>query len=147
MRFLPLELLLTSGLSGTGAGSDTAASDEITKIAAALGLTVPASDSPVRVVTNDGKTTYSVALTYASTTTGRHAHSALITVDAAGNPAGRENLPFSVLPTAIQDGLNNGAPAGATKLATDSTQQVAVRREPVPNRISDRDHPQHGEPK
>jgi hypothetical protein len=68
-----------------------------------------------------------VALTYSSTTTGRHAHSALITVDAAGNPAGRENLPFSVLPTAIQDGLNAGAPTGASKLATDSTQPVAVR--------------------
>lgn len=114
-------------LSGTGPGSDTAAADEITKVAAALGLTAPASDTPVRVVTNDGKTTYSVALTYDSTTTGRHAHSALITVDAAGNPAGRENLPFSVLPAAIQDGLNAGAPTGATKLAMDSTQLVAVR--------------------
>src|SRR5581483_10142832 len=49
-------------LSGTGAGSDTAAANEITKVASALGLTAPASDTAVLVVTRDGKTTYSVRL-------------------------------------------------------------------------------------
>jgi hypothetical protein len=113
-------------LSGTGTGSDSAAANEITKIATALNLTAPASDTPVLVVTRDGNTTYSVRLQH-STTTATHSHGVRITVDSNGNPAGNEDVPFSVFSSTIQNGLNNLAPAGATKLAVDSTQTVNVR--------------------
>ena len=51
----------------------------------------------------------------------------MITVDSDGNPAGNEDVPFSVLPGAIQKGINANIPTGATALATDSTQTVNVR--------------------
>ncbi|HXE51682.1 MAG TPA: hypothetical protein VN541_01660, partial [Tepidisphaeraceae bacterium] len=49
-----------------------------------------------------------------------------ISVDSNGNPVGDQTLPFSVLPAAIQNGLNNNKPSGATALASDSTQDVQV---------------------
>jgi hypothetical protein len=50
-----------------------------------------------------------------------------ITVDSSGNPVGNQQLPFSVIPAAIQTALNSHAPAGATALATTSTQSVEVQ--------------------
>jgi hypothetical protein len=50
----------------------------------------------------------------------------LITVDSNGNPAGNEDLPFSVIPGVIQKGLNKNAPTGATALASNSAQTVNV---------------------
>ena len=114
-------------LSGTGTGSDAAASDEITKIATALGLTAPASDTAVQVVTRDGKTTYSVRLQHSSSSTSKHPRGVMITVDSDGNLAGNEDVPFSVLSSTIQNGINTLAPSGATALASDSTQTVNVR--------------------
>lgn len=121
-------------LSGTGTGSDAAAAAEITAIAAALGLTAPASTDTVNVSTTaGGAITYSIRLARSSsstTTTGdddffEH-HGETISVDANGNPVGAQELPFSVMPTKIQNGINAHLPTGATALATTSTQSVRV---------------------
>ncbi len=114
-------------LSGTGTGSNTAASSEISTIASSLSLTAPTADTNVIAVTDDGKTTYSVRLQHSSTSNSKHPRGVLITVDSDGNPAGNEDVPFSVLPSAIQKGINANIPTGATALATDSTQTVNVR--------------------
>ncbi len=123
-------------LNGTGTGSDAKAAAEISKIATALGLTAPADTDTVNVVTaSDGSITYSIALARSSTTTTSttssdeefHDHGALISVDANGNPVGNQVLPFSALPTAIQNGINAHLPSGATALASTSTQSVRVR--------------------
>jgi hypothetical protein len=111
--------------------SDAAASDELSAIATAENLTAPATDTNISVNTSPaGLTTYTIRLTGASSTgsTGhRHARSTAITVDADGNPAGNEIVPFSVLTTDIQNGLNDAAPAGATALTDASNVQVAVK--------------------
>ena len=48
-------------------------------------------------------------------------------MDASGNPVGNQAIPFSALPTAIQTGINNHLPTGATALAAASTQSVRVQ--------------------
>ena len=111
-------------LNGSAAGSDAAAAAEISAIATALGLTAPTDATVVNVVTTNGASTYSVRL---SNSTNTWHHSTVIAVDAAGNPVGNQNLPFSVLPAAIQDGLNTNRPAGADALDPASTQTVKVR--------------------
>ena len=126
-------------LSGTGTGSDAAAAAEITAIASALGLTTPASTDTVNVSTTaGGAVTYSIHLarstssssTSTNTTTDDHDffenHGETITVDGNGNPVGAQELPFSVMPTKIQNGINAHLPTGATALAATSTQSVRV---------------------
>ena len=123
-------------LSGTGTGSAAAAAAEISAIASALGLTAPTATTVVNVSTpTSGPAVYSVQLSSSttSTTTSTTAdddwhgdNGNIISVDAAGNPVGRQDLPFSVLPTAIQTGINAHRPTGATALPTDSTQIVHV---------------------
>jgi hypothetical protein len=115
----------TTTTFGTLSGTDAAATSEISAIATALSLTAPVSTTPVHVLTaSDGTITYTVRLSGASATSRRGAS---ISVDAAGNPVGNANLPFTVIPAAIQIALNKNAPAGATALATTSTQTVNVR--------------------
>lgn len=122
-------------LSGTGNGSDAAAAAEIAAIASALGLTAPASTDTVNVSTTaGGAVTYSIHLTRSTTstttTTDDHDlfenHGETISVDASGNPVGTQELPFSAMPTKIQNGINAHLPTGATALATTSTQSVRV---------------------
>jgi len=122
-------------LNGTGTGSDAAAAAEITAIASALGLTAPASTDTVNVSTTaGGAITYSIHLTRSTTstttTTDDHDffenHGETITVDASGNPVGAQELPFSVMPTKIQNGINAHLPTGATALTATSTQSVRV---------------------
>jgi hypothetical protein len=117
----PTTSATTFGALGT---SDSAAATEITAIASALSLTAPASTTVVHVTTTSGGAiTYSVHL--ASSTTGTKG--ATIAVDSNGNPVGNQTLPFDVLATAIQNGLNTNAPSGATALASTSTQNVKVQ--------------------
>jgi hypothetical protein len=113
-------------LSGTGTGSDTAASNAISSIATALGLTAPTSTTGVRALTENGVTTYSVRLAHSSSTS-THPRMVTLTVDSAGNAVGNEDVPFSVLSSTIQAGINTLVPTGSTALAADSTQTVNVR--------------------
>lgn len=113
-------------LNGTGAGADAAAAKEITAIAAALGLIAPTDATVINVSTPaTGAATYTVWLSNSSKTWWRRG--TLVSVDANGNPVGDQNLPFSVIPTAIQSALNSNAPTGATPIAADSTQMVRVQ--------------------
>lgn len=122
-------------LSGTGTGSDSAAATEISVIATALSLTAPASTDTVNVTTTSaGAVTYSIQLLSSTTATpdwvtrwGGPGYGTAVTVDAAGDPVGNQQLPFSVFSTTIQNGLNKGAPTGATALAGTSTQNVDVQ--------------------
>lgn len=108
-----------------GAISSTAVTGEISAIATALGLTAPTATTNVRVTTPSGGTAvYTVLLSRSS---GNGLYGRAVSVDANGNPVGNQNLPFSVIPTAIQTGLNTNRPSGATALATNSTQTVNVR--------------------
>jgi hypothetical protein len=111
--------------------TDAAAANELATIATAENLTAPAGTDTVGInVSSGGLTTYSIRLTSAATTSSGRRHGprgSVVTVDAAGNPSGDEVVPFSTLPTAIQDGLNNAAPAGATALT--DTSNVIVRVE------------------
>src|SRR5206468_2659805 len=78
--------------------TDAAAADELATIAAAESLTAPAATDTVAInVSSGGLTTYSMRLTSASsTTTGRRGPpGAVVTVDAAGNPAGNAGGPVS----------------------------------------------------
>jgi hypothetical protein len=111
-----------------GAITNTAVTSEINAIATAQGLTAPTADTTVNVTTpSGGAAVYSLHLPSDSTTTGRHHRGGEVSVDAAGNPVGNQRLPFSVIPSAIQNALNANAPTGATALANDSTQLVSVR--------------------
>jgi hypothetical protein len=126
----PTQTTITFGtLSGTG--SNAAATAELTAIATALGLTAPTSTTVVNVSTStDGKVTYSLHLDNSSTTTTSdtwYDRGEVISVDANGNPVGHELLPFSVMPTAVQNGINGHLPTGATALPTTSTQNVNVQ--------------------
>jgi hypothetical protein len=104
-----------------------AVSAEVSKIATALSLTAPASTDSVRVSTPaSGAATYTIRLV-SSSTTGRHTLGVTVSVDANGNPVGNQNLPYSTLPTAIQNGLNSNRPSGATALTSTSTQSVRIR--------------------
>lgn len=109
-----------------GAITNTAVTAEITAIATALNITAPTSTSVVKVSTpSAGTAVYTIKL--ADSTTGKRAKkTTTIEVDSAGNPVGNISLPFSVIPTTIQTGLNTAAPVGATALATTSTQPVTV---------------------
>lgn len=113
-------------LSGTLTNSNTAASGEISAIATALNLTAPTASTVVHVATTTGGvTTYAVSLL-------QNPYQILpleiplkIVVDGNGNPISPAKLPFSVMPTAIQNGLNDSAPSGDT-LASDSTKNVRI---------------------
>jgi uncharacterized membrane protein YgcG len=109
-----------------GAITNTAVTNEITAIATALNLTAPASSTSILVTTSSGgASTYTVTLSSSSST---HLWGGTtFTVDSSGNPVGNINLPFSVMLPAVQTGLNNAAPAGATALSSTSTQTVQVR--------------------
>lgn len=119
-------------LDGSGTGSDSAAASEIAAIVTALDLTAPSDDTVINVVTaSDGTTTYSLNLSPSSSSstdsdapTGPGVN---ITVFANGDPAGNQTLPFSVIPSTIQNALNANAPSGATALSSDSTQNVQVQ--------------------
>jgi hypothetical protein len=122
----------------------TAPAAEITAIATAKSLTAPTASTVVNVTTTAaGAVTYSVALTGDGSATPVTSTAAVnpgtimfvsppdggfaVTVDAAGDPGGDQQLPFSVFSTTIQNALNAGAPTGATALAATSTQTVAVK--------------------
>jgi hypothetical protein len=122
----PVETTTTwATLSGTSTGSNAKASAEISAIATALGLTAPASTDTVNVSTaSDGTATYSVHLAASPSST--ESEGAHVSVDSNGNPVGDQRLPFSVLPAAIQTGINANLPTGATALAATSTQNVDV---------------------
>lgn len=107
--------------------SDATAATEIASIATAKNLTAPADGKTVFVVTkSDGSVTYSMRLT--RTATSKHkARKILVSVDADGNPVGNQDVPFSVLSSTIQAGINANLPTGATALAADATQDVSVQ--------------------
>jgi len=105
----------------------TAVSAEASAIATALGLTVPAATASVRVTTPSGTSVYTIDLVASSTSTSSHPHGRVVQINAAGDPVGSENLPFSALPTTLQMALNNSAPKNATPLAAASTQTVKIR--------------------
>jgi hypothetical protein len=71
----------------------------------------------------NGLTTYSISL--APSTTSTLTGNIRITVDAAGNPAGRMTIPFSALPSTVSAGLTTLATADSTTIPT--TQNVLVR--------------------
>ena len=110
----------TSSTTTFGAVTDTAATAELTALASALNLTAPASTTNVTVRTADGLTTYTVDLAPASGT----GHDVRVTVDAAGNPAGNERIPFSALPSVVSAGLTTLASADSLTIA--ATQNVQV---------------------
>ena len=128
--------------AATYADVPAATSAEVAKIADALGLTTPASTDDVVVVTPaSGAATYTVRLTAPDSTTATDSADAesffhrvrdffrgrTVTVDADGKPAGNQQLPAAAFSSAVIDGLNAGAPGGATPLAADSTTPVSVR--------------------
>jgi hypothetical protein len=115
-------------LNGTGEGRDAEAAAAISKIATTLNLTAPIDTTPVHVITGlNGKTVYSVELSDSDATDKFHRHGRRISVDGDGNPVGGGALPFSVFSTAVQTGLNSGAPSGATELESTSTQLVKIQ--------------------
>lgn len=116
----------TNSTTTFGAITNAAVTKEISAIATALSLTAPTSSTMVKVSTVNGVSTYTVRLSSSSNTTSRHHGGAAISVDSNGNPVGDQNLPFSVIPTAIQNGLNTNRPSGAAALAATSTQTVNV---------------------
>jgi hypothetical protein len=121
-------------LNGSGTGSNAKAAAEISAIVTALGLTAPTDTTTVDVLTaSDGTVTYSIHLSKSSssssssTTTDWEIYDdATVSVDANGNPVGHQELPFSVMPAAVQNGINANLPSGATALASNSTQNVDV---------------------
>lgn len=110
----------TSSTTTFGAVTDTAATAELTSLATALSLTAPTSTTSVTERTADGLTTYTVSLA-PSSGTGRDVR---VTVDAAGNPAGNERIPFSALSSTIAGGLTTLATAESLTIA--ATQEVRV---------------------
>ena len=115
----------TNSTTTFGAITNTGVTGEINKIASALSLTAPTSSTSVRVTTAaNGTSIYTVRLG-GSSTSDRHGRP--ISVDSSGNPVGNQNLPYSALPSAIQNGLNTNRPSGATALDATSTQTVRVR--------------------
>jgi hypothetical protein len=110
----------TSSTTTFGAVTDTAATAELTSLATALDLTAPTSTTSVTVRVADGLTTYTVDLPPSSGT----GHDVKVTVDAAGNPAGSEKIPFSALPSVVSAGLTTLASADSLTIA--STQSVIV---------------------
>jgi hypothetical protein len=126
-----------------GAITNTAVTSELTAIASALNVTAPSSTTGVDVITaSDGTAIYAInfASPVALAGSGSSATSATadtgprngggggirISVDASGNPVGQEQVPLSVLSTAVQAGLTSHAPAGATALTSASLIDVAT---------------------
>jgi hypothetical protein len=105
---------------------NAAVTDEFNAIATALGATAPAATDKVSVTTPAGGTAVYTMRLVTTTTSGRTRRISA-SVDANGNPVGNAKLPFSAIPAAIQSGLNANAPAGATPLASDATDNVSVR--------------------
>jgi len=103
-----------------GSLTDTAATAEITALAAALNLTAPSASDNICVHVEDGLTTYTDLLALAGGT----GHSVAVTVDAAGNPAGEMVIPFSTLNSTISGGLDTLATADSQTIA--GTQNVRV---------------------
>lgn len=117
----------TNSSTTFGAITNSAVTKEISAIATALSLTAPTSSTTVTVSTAaNGASTYTVRLSNSTATSWRN-RGTTISVDSNGNPVGNENIPFSAIPTAIQNGLNSNRPAGAAALAVNSTQTVDVR--------------------
>jgi hypothetical protein len=121
-------------LGGNGTNSNSAAASEITAIAQHLGVSAPSSSTVVHVTTGpDSSLTYNVNLPgFVSIVTNPPGAFSIIsqskravTVDGNGNPVGNQKIPFSVIPTAIQNELNAQAPTGET-LPSDSTKTVTV---------------------
>lgn len=115
----------TNSTTTFGAITNAAVTKEINAIATVLSLTAPTASTTVKVSTANGVSTYTVRLSKSGSTSGRN-RGTTISVDSNGNPVGDENLPFSVIPTAVQNGLNNNRPSGAAALAATSTQTVNV---------------------
>ena len=116
----------------------TAPAAEITAIATAKSLTAPTSATVVNVTTTAaGAVTYSVALAGDGTATPVASTAAVnpgtimrvspigggfaVMVDAAGNPVGNQQLPFSVFSTTIQSALNAGRARGRPPLSPASS--------------------------
>jgi hypothetical protein len=120
--------VITSETFETLTTNDALSAAEITAIAAAKNLTPPTNTTNVQVITPTvGNPTFIVSLDSA-TSDGWFRHDADISVDSAGNPIGNQNLPFNVIPSTIQGGLNGLVPAGGTTYdPTTSTQPVYVR--------------------
>jgi hypothetical protein len=118
----------TRGSTTFGAIDNAPVTDEINAIATALNLTAATSTTKVNTSTaSDGTITYSLRLTSASTTTtGKHSRGAVITVDSTGLPVGNQTLPFSTLPTAIQNGLSSHAPSGTAIAATQKVRVATI---------------------
>lgn len=115
-------------LNGTGEGSDAEAAAAISKIATTLNLAEPTDTTPVHVITGlNGKSIYTVQLSDSDATDKFRRHGRPISVDGDGNPVGGGALPFSVFSAAVQNGLNSGAPSGATALETTLTQLVRIQ--------------------
>ncbi|HUB27286.1 MAG TPA: hypothetical protein VL992_17815, partial [Tepidisphaeraceae bacterium] len=108
--------------SSTTFGSlTTIVANEFDAIASALSLTAPSSTTNVAVLTpSDGTAIYTINLSSSS----GHAKTP-ISVDANGNPVGNEVVPFSTLPTALQQQFITDAPSGVT-LTSASTKPVQV---------------------
>jgi len=101
---------------------------EITAIAAAKNLTPPTDTTNVQVITPTGGSSTFVVSLDSATSDGWFRHETDIPVDSAGNPVGNQNLPFNVIPSLIQGGLNGLVPTGGTTYdPTASTQPVFVR--------------------
>ena len=117
--------------------SDAAAATGLSAIVTADGETALASTDTIDVTTAaDGTVTYSLRPAAAPDTTSTSTSSSIdatpkfggvISVNGAGVAVGDQTVAFSVLPTAIQNGLNAGAPTGATALTSSSTQDVRVQ--------------------
>lgn len=106
--------------------TDTDVTDRISALATALGATAPASADSVTVVTPSGGTAvYTIKLT--STTDSGRTKRYVVSVDANGNPVGNGAIPFSAVPTIVQNALNANKPSGATAIDSASTQKVSVR--------------------
>ena len=95
-----------------------AVTTEASTIATALSLSVPASTANVQVSTPAGGTSvYTIHLVRSTSSTSTSAMARFggrtVTINANGNPVGNQNLPFSVIPAAIQTALNNNRPTGA----------------------------------
>lgn len=119
----------TNGTTTYGA-LPAAVTTEASAIATALNLTVPASTANVPVNTPAGGTSvYTIHFTSSTSSSSAAAfvRGRTISINANGYPVGNANLPFSVIPMAIQTALNGNLPAGATALATTSTQNVSIR--------------------
>ncbi|MGA2583688.1 MAG: hypothetical protein ABSG31_10465 [Tepidisphaeraceae bacterium] len=111
----------TKSTTTFGAITTTAVTDEINAIVTALDLTAPTSTTNVNVSTpTTGPITYTIALTNSDGRTRNYS------VDSTGAPVGNEKIPFSVLPTAVQNTFIANAPTGVT-ITSSSTRTVQAK--------------------